>query len=131
MTIRSTWLLSLLAISTVTVAQQGDPKAGRVVYGNASCIACHSFGCNRQGPALKGIFGRSAAAVPDFANYSDALRKSGIVWDAASLDRFLADPAKAVPGTTMTLGQVKDAKQRRDLIAFIRTEDTSVDLCPR
>ena len=80
---------------------------------------------------LKGIFGRKAAAVQDFPHYSDALRKSGIVWNAESLDRFLADPAKTVPGTTMTLGQVKDARQRRDLIAFIRTEDSAVDLCPR
>ena len=125
------WLALSLLLCTNAFAQPGDPKAGRIVYGNASCIACHSFGCNRQGPLLKGVFGRSAAAVPDFPGYSEALRKSGIVWDAANLDRYLADPAKTVPGTTMTLGQVKDAKQRRDLIAFIRTEDSAVDLCPR
>ena len=110
---------------------QGDPKAGRAIYGSAPCIACHSFNCNRQGPMLKGIFGRKAAAIPDFPYYSESLRKSGIVWDEATLDRYLADPAAMVPGTTMTLGQVKDAKQRRDLLAFLRTEDASTDLCPR
>ena len=47
------------------------------------------------------------------------MRRSKLVWDARTLDRFLTDPAKAVPGTTMTYAGVKDAKERADLIAWL------------
>ncbi|MCD6674377.1 MAG: cytochrome c family protein, partial [Burkholderiaceae bacterium] len=57
-------------------------------------------------------------SVPGF-DYSDAMKRSGIVWNAKTLDRFLADPMKAVPGTTMGYAGVKDPKERADLIAFL------------
>jgi len=56
--------------------------------------------------------------VPGF-DYSPALKQSGIVWNARTLDRFLADPLRMVPGTTMTYAGVTDAGERADLIAYL------------
>ena len=47
------------------------------------------------------------------------MRASGIVWDAKSLDRFLADPVGTVPGTSMGYAGIKDARERADLIAYL------------
>ena len=47
------------------------------------------------------------------------MKGSKLVWNAKTLDRFIADPLKMVPGTTMTYAGVKDAKERADLIAYL------------
>ena len=53
--------------------------------------------------------------------YSMAMKRSGIVWNDRSLDRFLAAPTKAVPGTTMGYAGIADPAERRDLIAFLES----------
>jgi cytochrome c len=50
------------------------------------------------------------------------MKRSRLEWNENTLDRFLADPLKAVPGTTMTYAGVKDAKERADLIAYLKQE---------
>jgi cytochrome c len=97
----------------------GDPKAGEAVY--SRCLACHSLEYNRTGPKHCGLFGRRAGTAKGF-EYSDAMKSSGITWNARTLDRFLADPLKAVPGTTMTYAGVPDAKDRANLIAYLKQE---------
>jgi len=62
--------------------------------------------------------GRRAGSQPGFA-YSDALRKSAIVWNEKALDAWLVEPEKLVPGHMMNV-QVDDAKAREDLVAFLR-----------
>ena len=101
---------------------------GEKLFG-VTCIGCHSMSCNRSGPRLKDLFGRKAGAVEDFKGYSDALKKSGIIWSEQSLDEFLSDPGKMVPGTAMSIVSVKNATERQAIIAFIKTQDTSIDLC--
>jgi cytochrome c len=59
------------------------------------------------------------------------MRRSGIVWSDETLDRFLADPLKTVPGTTMGYAGIKNADERRDLIAWLRQADSVKALCPR
>ena len=98
----------------------GDPKAGEAVY--SRCLACHSLGYHRTGPRHCGLFGRRAGAAPGFEEYSAAMKRSKLVWNESTLDRFLADPLKAVPGTTMTYAGVQDAKERADLIAYLKQE---------
>jgi hypothetical protein len=71
----------------------------------------------KQGPSLVGVFGRHAGSIWNF-NYTKALTASGLIWDASTLDHFLSDPSKAVPGTTMPIG-VPNARQRLDLIAYL------------
>ena len=55
---------------------------------------------NKTGPSLAGLFGRKAGTVEDF-NYSDANKNSGIVWDEASLRKYLPNPQALVPRTKM------------------------------
>jgi cytochrome c len=68
---------------------------------------------------LKGIIGRKAASV-EGVNYSAALKASGWTWDADKLDAYLADPKKALPGTTKFVG-VSNAQDRADIIAYLET----------
>ena len=98
----------------------GDPKAGEAVY--SRCLACHSLAYHRTGPRHCGLFGRRAGAAPGFEEYSAAMKRSRLVWNENTLDRFLSDPLKTVPGTTMTYAGVQDAKERADLIAYLKQE---------
>lgn len=100
----------------------GDPKAGEALY--SRCLACHSLEVNRTGPKHCGVVGRRAGSVPGY-DYSPAMKRSKLVWSEANLDRFLADPPKTVPGTTMTYAGVPDAKERADLIAYLKQESTA------
>jgi cytochrome c len=95
----------------------GDVAHGRQIY--ERCQGCHSIDRNRAGPRHRGLFGRRAGTVPGFA-YSDAMRRSGIVWTAATLDKFLTAPTKVVPGTAMGFDGVKDPRERADLIAYLK-----------
>jgi cytochrome c len=99
-------------------AAKGDPRHGEEIY--ARCGACHSLESDRTGPRHCGLFGRRAGSVPGFA-YSPAMKNSGIVWDARTLDRFITNPLRAVPGTTMGYAGIDDAQERADLIAYLRS----------
>ena len=101
---------------------RGEPQAGEAVY--ARCLACHALAYDRTGPRHCGLFGRRAGSVKDFP-YSDAMRRSKILWGEKTLDRFLANPLKAVPGTAMGYAGVTDNKARADLIAYLERASTS------
>lgn len=85
----------------------------------AQCAACHAVepGKRGVGPSLAGAVGRKAGALPAY-NYSTALANSGLVWDAGTLDRFLADPVGTVPGTRMVT-VVRSGKDRAEIIAYL------------
>ena len=83
---------------------------------------------NKQGPSLVGVLARHAGTGLGF-NYSKALVGSGLVWDAAGLDRFLAAPMSEVPGTTMPM-PVPDPTNRLDLIAYLSTLKTPAGVTP-
>ena len=121
-------LLSLW--SKPSIPAKGNLEAGRNAF-LSRCMSCHAVACNKTGPKLQGLFGRPAGTLADFPNFTDALKASGIVWDAAKLDQFLADPPKMVPGTWMWVGKVEDARERRALIAYLLAADTSADICQR
>ena len=110
----------LLAALVAVDVKAGDPKAGEAVY--SRCLACHSLARHRTGPKHCGVFGRRAGAAPGFEEYSAAMKRSKLVWNEKTLDRFLANPLKTVPGTTMTYAGVEDAKERADLIAYLKQE---------
>jgi cytochrome c len=120
-------LAAALASPPALAADAGDPKRGEAVY--SRCLACHALARDRVGPRHCGLFGRRAGSVPGF-EYSRAMRDSGLVWSEDTLDRFLADPPRAVPGTTMGYAGVKDAGERRDLIAYLRQAGRTKALCP-
>ncbi|MCD6674372.1 MAG: cytochrome c family protein, partial [Burkholderiaceae bacterium] len=97
-------MLAAAPVLAAAPAPVGDPAAGAKIY--TRCEACHALAYDRTGPRHCGLIGRKAGSVPGF-DYSDAMKRSGIVWNAKTLDRFLADPMKAVPGTTMGYAGVK------------------------
>ena len=103
----------------VAALAAGDPAAGEALY--TRCLGCHSLEYNRTGPKHCGLIGRRAGSVPGY-QYSEAMSKSGLVWNEATLERFLADPLKTVPGTTMTYAGVPDEKERASLIAYLREQ---------
>lgn len=94
----------------------GDPARGEPLYGR--CIACHALAYDRTGPRHCGLLGRRAGTVPGFG-YSKAMKESGIVWTVTTLDTFLADPMKAMPGTAMGYAGVRDPQERADLVAYL------------
>lgn len=122
----------ILLCGDIAAAQQAATKAdlvhGEQVY--ARCMACHSLTENRAGPRHCGLFGRRAGTVAGF-DYSPAMRRSQIVWNEQTLDRFLADPLKALPGTAMIYAGVTDRQERADLIAWLKEATTSRTTCPR
>ena len=86
-----------------------------------ACAACHRFGAGEGtliGPNLHRVFGRPAAALPDF-DYSPALAASGLVWTPVSLEAWLVEPAGFVRGTTMAFSGYRSAEDRRDLIGYL------------
>jgi cytochrome c len=100
-----------------TPAQAADAVRGEQLY--SRCIACHALATDRVGPRHCGLLGRRAGSVPGFF-YTDEMKKSRLVWDEKTLDRFLAKPLAVVPGTSMTYDGVPEAKDRADLIAYLR-----------
>jgi cytochrome c len=96
--------------------QTGDPTRGKALY--QGCSACHSIDENDLGPRHRGVVGRRAGSVEDYA-YSPALKNSGLTWDPATLDRWLTNPSALVPGTKMFF-KIDDAQSRADIIAYLQ-----------
>jgi cytochrome c len=114
------WALALSALAAASAAAAADPqllRQGEQVY--ARCQACHSLDVDRTGPHHCGLFGRRAGSVRGF-DYSEAMKRSDIIWTAQTLDRFLANPAAMVPGTEMTYAGVRDPGERMALIAWLQ-----------
>ncbi len=110
--------LALVLALQVAAADAAALARGEQVY--TRCAACHAIEVNRTGPLHCGLFGRRAGAAPGFDGYSAALRRSGLVWNERTLDRFLRAPMEVVPGTAMGYAGVKDDGERADLIAWLR-----------
>jgi cytochrome c len=110
-------LVAALLNPAVPVLAAGDDVRGQQLY-ERRCIACHSVDQNRVGPAHQGVYGRKAGGAPNY-DYSAALRASKVVWDQATLDRWLTDPQATIPGQKMGYS-VADARDRADLIAYLR-----------
>lgn len=94
------------------------------------CSICHTLkagDANRAGPSLFKVFGRKAGTLPGYA-YSDALKKSDIVWSERTIeDLFALGPQHLTPGTKMPLQKMTDAKEREALIAFLKSATEGAD----
>jgi len=111
-------IVTLPALGTPAAASA--PAARARPAGFVQCAACHSVdqGRNGVGPSLAGVAGRKAASLAGFA-YSPALRSSGLTWDAASLDKWLTSPQRAVPGTRMPFAGIADPARRREIVTYL------------
>lgn len=95
----------------------GDAERGQAIF-ERRCTGCHALDANREGPHLRGVFGRKAGSIADFT-YSAALKESNITWNESSLNAWLTDPDAVMPGNNMDFRVVK-ANERSDIIAFLK-----------
>ena len=112
-------LTATLVLAAGSALAEGNEARGERLF-NQQCKACHTLdqgGHNLVGPNLHGLFGRKAGSA-DY-RYSDAMKKSGIVWDEATLAGYLKDPKGKVPGTKMTYIGLRQEQQQQDMIAFL------------
>jgi cytochrome c len=113
-------IIVMLAGSLLAPAAQAesDNEAGEMVF--KRCLVCHSFAAgqpNRLGPNLHGLFARPAGKAPGF-EYSAGLAAAQFNWDDQKLAKWLENPEKFIPGTTMSF-QVDDGSERADVIAYL------------
>jgi cytochrome c len=94
--------------------------AGQEIF--KKCGACHSADGSKNtfGPSLVGVINRKAASLPRFA-YSDALKKSGLIWTEANLRRWIAGNDILVPGTRMRHVQITDMAEQNYLLAYLKS----------
>lgn len=114
---------AILAAAAASPAFSADAAKGKA-YFDQICAVCHATTANGDGPVagptLAGVTGRKAASAKGFALYTDALKKSGLTWDAKTLDEFLTNPMKKVPGTSMPM-MIPDNGTRADVITYLGT----------
>ena len=104
------------AATTVASANAAPPAF-------AQCRSCHTIekgGRNGVGPNLWNVEGHPAAQNAGFS-YSPAMKASGLIWDEATLDRYLKEPMKTVAGTKMAFAGLKNDEQRAQVIAYMKT----------
>lgn len=112
-------LIALLAAGQAGAA--GNPKSGAMLF--QRCASCHAVGPYASagyGPQLNGIVGRKAASTKDY-KYSEAMKKSGLVWTEKNLAAYLRAPHDVVPGTSMRFWGIKDEQQVADLLSYLKT----------
>jgi nitrite reductase (NO-forming) len=107
----------------------GDVATGKLVF--RKCQACHSLepGNNGLGPSLAGLIGKKASSVPNY-NYSLAMKGSNLIWDVGTLDAYLSDPQKLVPGNKMPFPGLKTENERNAVIAFLASTSAPGDAAP-
>lgn len=113
-------MAAVVGAASGTARAQGDAGAGASVF--KRCAACHvpASGTPAVGPGLAGVVGRKAGTAEGF-DYSGAMKRSGVTWDDAALDKYLANPLRFMPGTRKTTFKLADDKERADVIAYLKT----------
>uniref|UniRef100_A0A6T2BB12 Cytochrome c domain-containing protein n=1 Tax=Eutreptiella gymnastica TaxID=73025 RepID=A0A6T2BB12_9EUGL len=99
-----------------------DCQRGQKLY-EARAAQCHAIkkGDNTTGPSLYKIFGSIAGTVPGYA-YSIANRNAtNVIWNEESLDKFLENPKKFLPGNKMGFAGMKKQKDRKDIIEYMKS----------
>ena len=92
-------------------------------YFERKCSQCHDGdkkGGNFKGPHLWNVMGRMAATREGF-RFSAAMKAVKKKWTYATLNYYLADTERAVPGREMNLTGIDDNATRANVIAYLRT----------
>jgi len=88
------------------------------------CAACHTIeegGRHKVGPNLFGIIGKEAGTVEGYTRYSKELKESGIIWTEETIDMYIENSEKFIPGNKMASGRIKDKKTRDAIIRYIKS----------
>ena len=114
---------AILAVLLLPLAASAEDDDLEISF-NDHCRECHSFlkNDNRLGPTLYGVVGRKAGTEPGYG-YSDSMKGSGVTWDEATLDKWIADPGAVIPGNGMSppYSGLADAAIRKKIIAYLKT----------
>jgi len=108
---------ALLAAFAAAGAAKGATVAGRSAF-EKRCTGCHALDHEKTGPRLAGVVGRKAGTISTFS-YSDAVKKSAVVWNEAVLDKWLTDPESVIPDTDMAF-RLDNPVERAAIIAFLK-----------
>ena len=113
------------ALTKITDPSSNSATAGKKLFRN--CRACHSAregGKNGIGPNLWGVYGQPIGRVAKF-RYSKAMKNFAGKWDFDTLDKFLTNPKKYLPGTKMSFSGINDEAKRKSLILYLKSLDKS------
>jgi cytochrome c len=108
---------SLLVAFAAPDGATGDAMVGRSAF-EKRCTGCHALDHEKAGPRLAGVVGRKAGTVSGFP-YSDAVKKSEVVWTDTVLEKWLTDPETVIPDTDMTF-RLDNSVERGAIIAFLK-----------
>jgi cytochrome c len=118
------WISALVATGSLVQAAVPAAEDGQLTFNNV-CRTCHTLkeGDNRLGPSLHKIIGRKAGSLPNYS-YSNAMKGADLVWDRATLDRFISNPEQVVPGNNMKpYSGLASAEERAKIIAFLEANE--------
>jgi len=116
-------VLSLAWVTAPALAAQSAPPAF-----NNHCRTCHSVkeGDNRLGPSLHNIYGAKAGASSTYANYSQGMKTSGVIWNEETLDKFIENPEQVVANNNMKPYKgIPDPAVRKQIIDFLKSQSAS------
>jgi cytochrome c len=101
-------------------AEAADAGHGKQLF--QACAACHGQGGSggTLGPTLVGVVGRKAGSLEDF-RYSNAMKRSNLVWDDANLRAYVADPQAKIKGNRMPFSGVGSERDADDVVAYLKT----------
>ena len=120
------WMLLVACmVATGNGVQTANAQAANALDGEKlferRCGGCHSMDKDKEGPRLRGVYGRKAGSVETF-EYSAALKSSGLVWDEATLGKWLTNTDAVVKGSDMDLS-LSNAQERAAIIGFLKAGD--------
>lgn len=119
---------ALLALALAGCGSAPDAAGDQIAHGKRvfqRCTACHTIGryaTDTDGPNLYGVMGAPIGERRTRFSYTAGLKALGGNWDEERMDRWLANPRRMVPGTTMAFAGLADPKDRADVIAYLSTQ---------
>src|SRR5277367_5249043 len=109
-------LIALLVFPSLSHAT-GDADRGKQLF-EKRCTGCHSLDQDREGPRLRGVYGRQTGTISSF-KYSTALQSARITWDDDSLDKWLTDTDSLIADNDMAY-RVPKPDERADIIRYLK-----------
>ena len=110
-------LITFTGVLCAIASASGDAQRGRDAF-EKTCSGCHALDYAKEGPPLRGVYGRAAGKNEQFT-YSDAMRHASVTWDGVTLDRWLTDTDSVIPGNDIAF-RLDDASRRADIVAYLK-----------